>query len=336
MFNKKSLLSKLGEVIISSALLLTPTTAKTDEWTDLQYTFGAILDSGVIPSKNCEDAKYLRNLGRLNMHLSMHNNKEGNCSFYTERVHKIDPTSQIHWSSGGYFSMYNYYKDDNNNKKNDFYDEFKGINNHIFYAGDSIYLRLDTFDLKGNIAHIKMFTEDGRKILEDSRNITHRSWFWYKDFKEDAKEITDAYGNGNYYAKFYINNGLLGIRFFNLQKRNEIFMCNYWSDDDNNEIVDIPREIVGYKRRQYFQNEKISIVTRSIGQEGKKLRNEIIDPNGNTVKNIESPIILRDNVNIMSYDTVKIMTENNGPGNYRIKNYVDDEFQGSTEFELRE
>jgi hypothetical protein len=336
MFNKKSLVSKLGGALIGSSLLFMPAAAKADEWADLQFTFGAILNSGVIPTKNCEDAKYLQNLGRLNMHLAMYNNRKGNSSFYTEEVHKIDPTSSMHWTGGGYFCMYNYCKDDNNNKRDDFYNEFKGIDNHTFYAGDSMYLRLDAFDLEGKSAYIRVFTEDGRKVLEDSKNITHRSWAWYKDFKENAKKITDAYGTGNYYAKFHINNGLLGVRFFNLQKRHNIFLCNYYSDDNNDNKPDYPGEFVGFNRKQFFSNEKITIVTRSIDQIGKRVRDEIFDPRGNLVATAENPIKYSNNYSLHFWDPAKELMDKGGPGNYRVKMFVDGEFQGSTEFELKE
>jgi len=114
------------------------------------------------------------------------------------------------------------------------------------------------------------------------------------------------------------------------------FACNYWKDFNGNGLGDYPDEYVGIKNK-FRDNEKIILVSHDEKSRKEQLwKIEIYSPHGEKIH--ESKEILPYNGIAMKTgeenDMMNWLIQNGGYVSYKTVWYLDDKYNGSTEFEI--
>ncbi|MCP6727654.1 MAG: hypothetical protein KJI69_06610, partial [Patescibacteria group bacterium] len=116
----------------------------------------------------------------------------------------------------------------------------------------------------------------------------------------------------------------------------EFFACNYWKDFNNNNVGNYPEEFVGIKNR-FRDDEKIILVSYDqVNMKGTEMKIKIFNPRG---KEIHSGIYIYDSNGMMNRtgaedDMIGWLIDNGGYGNFKSVWYVNNNYAGSTEFEI--
>ena len=117
------------------------------------------------------------------------------------------------------------------------------------------------------------------------------------------------------------------------QGRNIFFVCNYVRDFDRDDGIGAD-EIIGVKR-SFNKSERITAVGVNYeDMNGKMLKEELIDGNGNTIKMqryLLENVDPKGRVLYMVFDPQELQR-----GNYTVTFYEDDKYLGKTDFEVTE
>ncbi len=118
--------------------------------------------------------------------------------------------------------------------------------------------------------------------------------------------------------------------------RREFFACNYWGDFNNDNMGDYPEEFVGIKNR-FRDDERIILVSYDeIGRKGMKYEIKIYDPKGKEIHKIERIYEQDGEMNRIGSgdDLMRWLIYNGGYGNFKSVWYANNNYIGSTEFEI--
>jgi len=299
---------------------------------DILYTMGAILRSGVVPTKNCKDAMFLRRLGEMNMRLAMYDKHRG--SLRTDsKIRPLNPKAWGYWGPSALFYVCNTWEDSNRNGKTDMPEEFTGFNKRTFIAGEEMHFYMDTRDLNGSNAYVHLFNPQGRNFETFSQHISKNSWNWWKRIRNETESAVKKYGEGTYFAKFDIGNECIGLRFFELKSNVHFYVGNYWKDFDEDGGRDFPEEIVGKGKTEFRRNEPITFALTARNSKGQIGKIRLFNPRGGEVFQ-EQRIFPYDNSNWSMEKDVGRIVENYGGGTYKAVFYVNGEYVGGKEFEM--
>ncbi|MCP6727572.1 MAG: DUF1647 domain-containing protein [Patescibacteria group bacterium] len=116
----------------------------------------------------------------------------------------------------------------------------------------------------------------------------------------------------------------------------KFFACNYWKDFNNNNAGDYPEEFVGIKNK-FRDDERIILVSYDqLNMRGTEMEIKIFNPRG---KEIYSRVDIYDSNGVVNRtgtedDMMGWLIDNGGYGNFKSVWYVNDNYAGSTEFEI--
>ncbi len=114
------------------------------------------------------------------------------------------------------------------------------------------------------------------------------------------------------------------------------FACNYFKDFDGNGAGNYPEEYVGIKNK-FRDNEKIILVSHDEkSKKGQLWKMEIYNPSGEIIHKLEltvpyNGIVMKTGEN---FDMTNWLIQNGGYGSYKTVWYLNNKYNGSSEFEI--
>ncbi len=249
---------------------------------------------------------------------------------YVKTVHYQEPVKNI--EQGVQAHIYNFWQDDNiANGKVDLPGELKGRDKDTFFEDESFCLRLHTQGFKGKTARLELISPDKKKVDSESRTITHDFWQW--STKEDLEKLIQENGQGNYEARFFVDNQLVEQRPFELRSNISIGICNNWVDEDGNKKINQHTELKGLNKGVFNLDEKFTPVFFVRGCRGSTVDIKLYNPNGDLIRT--NPLEMTANAGWLHYtEPVEKFVSKHGAGVYTAVYSLDGKDKGGMEFEL--
>jgi len=121
------------------------------------------------------------------------------------------------------------------------------------------------------------------------------------------------------------------------QTEYHFFACNYWKDFNNNGMADYPDEFVGIKTK-FRKNEYMVLCGYLINNPAGDLITKIYNSKGNEIDTVKDQQVPSNTSRVIggNFDFSNWLIERGGLGTYKAVWYLNNNFIGSTEFELTE
>ena len=337
---KSKIRKGLEKLLVAGAVTLgsfgIPSESKADDLNDLLYAMGTILESGVIPIKDRESADFLRRLGHASQHIASWNAINIRNETKGIRIYPAEDTPLF--GKGASYFMYNTWKDLDGDgymakvSNPQFKKELIGLNKKYFYDDESLYLRLETKNLRGHTATILLLDPRKQKVFSDTLNINEFSWYNYYNLggRNWRKNVLSKHGYGNYYAAIYIDDQLLGVRGFEWKPTSMFYMGNYFRDFNQDGNFD-RSEVIGMGKKRFAQNEQITFHLETYNKKGKTAEIRLFTPSDEELT-INSRNIPNDSFLIYASRMAKNLVEKYGSGTYHSTFYVDKDYKGKLDF----
>ncbi len=202
--------------------------AQSNDMNSALHAMGVILESGIIPSKNCRDAELLRRIGIAQQQIAWYNaiNVRSQPTKLQIAPYENDPMLVF---AASYY-VYNKWEDKNRNGKMDYPrrhvntpNEFIGRDKKTFYSNESLYFTMVTknFDRERHDASMTLLDPNHNVVFSETKPITKHTWHRWRGYHHGTPELVSQHGEGKYYAAFHIDTQLLGVRGFNLMRKPE-------------------------------------------------------------------------------------------------------------------
>src|SRR3989338_1018492 len=344
-FDKRSFLKgALGMAL--GVVTVFPQEAKADDLNDALFAMGALLESGIVPTKDYRDADFLRRLGIAQQKIALYNSIHVRCQPQNLDIVPFEMNPLLRPAAS--FYVYNGWRDFDGNKSQNrrvfgFVDNTKikeelvGVNKKSFYQNESLWVTLITKNLKGHSATLLFLDPQKNEVFSDRLRIDDYALFKNWNIGKDnwKNNVLGKHGYGNYYAAFYIDDQLIGVRGFNWMSNHVAYIGNYWADLDNNDAVNISEEIIGLNKKVFGRDEKITVVLSSHESIGTRVDAKLLAPSGDKIDLYSTRIKYKHNVSRSEALNARDLVERYGSGSYKAAFYIDSSYGGSIDFEIR-
>jgi len=190
---------------------------------------------------------------------------------------------------------------------------------------------MHTQGFKGKSAKLELIGPDNQKVDSESRTITHDFWQW--STKEDLEKLIQENGQGNYEARFFVDNQLVEQRPFELRSNLSIGICNYWQDDNHNGKINQQTELKGLNKGVFDLDERFTPVFFVKGKRGSTVDIKLYSPKGELVRT--NPMEMTSNAGWLHYtEPVEKFVSKHGAGVYTAVYSLDGKDKGGMEFKL--
>lgn len=315
-----------------------------DDLNDALFAMGALLESGIVPTKDYNNADFLRRLGIAQQKIALYN------SIYIRTIpEKLDIVPYEEnpiLKPAVSFYIYNEWKDlDGNNKAGirsglfrfRIKDELIGVNKKSFYSSESLWASLLTKNLEGHTTTLVFLDPQKKEVFSDCLRIDDYAWRknWNVGKTDWKNKVLKNHGYGNYYAVFFIDDQLIGVRGFNWIPNHQAYIGNYWVDLNNDGVFDISEEVVGLGKRVFVRDERITLVLSSHESIGRNVEAKLFTPSGESINLYSTKIRYKYTVSHSEPLNASDLVDRYGKGSYKGVFYLDGSYGGGIDFEIK-